>query len=275
MILFDSHAHVNHENYSGRDRDELAKEIESSDVGYVVDIGFDLSSSALAVENAGRYGWCYAAVGVHPHDVKDVDDDLIPLLKGLAGKPKVVAIGEIGLDYYRNLSPREDQQRWFRKQLRLALELGMPIVIHDRESKGDTIRILKEEGAFDKQRADKFPVNPDTGYPDARVLLHCFSGSAEEALKFIAMGATISIAGPITYANNRKTTEVAARVPLAHLLIETDAPYLSPEPFRGKPNSSPFVEFTAKKIAEVKGLSMGEIAAATCENAKRFYNIEN
>ena len=275
MILFDSHAHINHERYSDGGRAELAGDIESSDVGYVADIGFDLSSSALAVENAGRWDWCYAVVGVHPHEVKGLDEDAIPLLKGLAGKPKVVAIGEIGLDYYRDLSPREDQQRWFRKQIRLALELGMPIVIHDRDSKGDTIRILTEEGAFDGQRTGRFPASGETGYPDARVLLHCFSGSAEEALKFISMGATISIAGPVTYSNNRKTVDVAARVPLAHLLVETDAPYLSPEPFRGKPNASHFVEFTAKKVAEIKGVSIEEVAATTCENAKRFYNIEN
>ena len=275
MILFDSHAHINYEKYTEKDRDELAQAIEASEVGYVADIAFDLQSAALSVEHAAKYSWCYAVVGVHPHDVKDLDEDAIPLLKGLAKKPKVVAIGEIGLDYYRNLSPKEDQQRWFRRQIRLALELNMPIVIHDRESKGDTIRILKEEGVFESARTGRFSANPDTGNPDARVLLHCYSGSAEEAEKYVAMGATLSIAGPVTYKNNRRTIEVATRLPLAHLLIETDAPWLSPEPFRGKPNSSPFVAFTAKKVAEVRGISVEEVAAATCENAKRFYSIEN
>jgi TatD DNase family protein len=273
-ILFDSHAHLNYDGYSDEERAYVVETIEDSEVAYVIDIGFDLKSSALAASHAAKYPWCFAAVGVHPHDVAAMDEDTIALIRSLAAKDGVKAIGEIGLDYYRNLSPREDQQYWFRRQIRLALELGAPISIHDRDSHGDTMDILKEEGAFSAERRARFPKNPHTGYADARVLLHCYSGSAEQAEQYIKLGATISIAGPVTYKNNRKTAEVAEAVPLAHLLIETDAPYLSPEPFRGKPNSSPFVEFTAKKIAAIRGVEYEELALATLENGKRFFEID-
>jgi TatD DNase family protein len=132
--------------------------------------------------------------------------------------------------------------------------LSLPIIVHDRESGGDTISILKEEGAFSDERKAAFPLNPETGAPDARILMHCFSGSAQQALEYIGLGCTISIAGPVTYKNNKKTVRVAAEVPIAHLLIETDSPYLTPEPNRGKPNEPVFVEFVARKIAEIRGI---------------------
>lgn len=272
--LFDSHAHLNNESYKPKDIEKLAKEIEESDVAYVVDVGFDLSSSSVAQKHAQKYDWCYAAVGVHPHDVKDMDEETLVLLKGLAKKDKVVAIGEIGLDYYRNLSPKDEQRYWFREQLRLAKELDMPITIHDRDAHGEVMEILKDEDIFSEERKAKFPVNPTTGIKSAGLLLHCYSGSADMAMQYIKLGATLSIAGPVTYKNNHKTVEVVKEVPLEHLLIETDAPYLTPEPLRGKQNSSPLVEFTAKKIAEIKGISYEEVAAVTCENGKRFYRID-
>ncbi len=266
--------HLDMESYSEKERDKIAKAIEDSDVAYAVDIGFDLSSSSVAVKHSEKYPWCYAAVGVHPHDVKDMDDETILLLKGLSKKPKVVAIGEIGLDYYRNLSPKEDQRHWFREQIRLAMEIDKPIIIHDRDAHGEVMDILKEEGVFAGERKSRFPENPVTGTKDARLLLHCYSGSAEQAMQYVKLGATLSIAGPVTYKNNHKTVEVVKEVPLEHLLIETDAPYLTPVPFRGKPNSSPLVEFTAKKIAEIKGITYEEVAEVTLENAKRFFDID-
>lgn len=272
--LFDSHAHLNYEKFSAKELDELASDIEQSEVDYVVDVGFDLPSSSVAQKHAQKYDWCYAAVGVHPHEVKDMDEETMILLKGLAKKDKVVAIGEIGLDYYRNLSPKEDQKFWFREQLNLGKELGMPITIHDRDAHGDVLSILKDEGIFSDERKTKFPANPTTGIKSAGLLLHCYSGSADMAMQYIKLGATLSIAGPVTYKNNHKTVEVVKEVPLEHLLIETDMPYLTPEPLRGKQNSSPLVEFTAKKIAEIKGVSYEEVARVTCENAKRFYGID-
>jgi TatD DNase family protein len=188
-----------------------------------------------------------------------MDEDAFFMIRGLARKDKVVAVGEIGLDYYRNLSPRATQQYRFRQQIELALELGKPIIIHDRDANDDVLRILKEEGVF--RRAP------------AGLLMHCFSGSRELALRYVKLGAMISIAGPVTYKNARKAAEVAKAVPLDRLLIETDAPYLTPEPFRGKPNSSPFIAYTAAKIAEIRGISAETLARATLENAVRFFGI--
>jgi TatD DNase family protein len=264
-MLFDSHAHLNSERYEN-DLDVIIDAIEKSDLEYVMDIGYDLESSVAAIRHADKYPWCYAAVGCHPHDTKTMDEATLTMFKGLAKKPRVKAIGEIGLDYYYNHSERDVQQYWFRRQIQLALELSMPIVIHDRDANDDVMRILKEEGVFDKERAEKLG--------DAKLLMHCYSGSRELARQYVKLGATISIAGPITYKNAKKTIEVVQEIPIQHLLIETDAPYLTPEPFRGRRNQPDFVEYTARKIAEIKGISYEEAAKITCENAKRFYGID-
>ncbi len=293
-MLFDSHAHINEASYSPEERAELIKTIEASDVDYVADIGYDLASSKLAVEHAARYPWCYAVVGCHPHDAKSMDDMELAMYKGLARKKKVVAIGEIGLDFHYDHSPRDIQREWFRRQIQLANQLKMPIVIHSREADQETMDILKEEGAFSEERKSWFPKRPDpSGYTlkkseaakktpddsadhmadDARVLIHCFSGSAELAAQYVKLGATISVAGPVTYKNNRKTVAVVAEVPMDFLLVETDSPYLSPEPLRGRRNMSPNVKYTAQKVAEIKDMTLEEVAAKTKENAMRFYGI--
>lgn len=293
-MLFDSHAHINEASYSPEERAELIKNIEASDVDYVADIGYDLASSKLAVEHAARYPWCYAVVGCHPHDAKSMDDMELAMYKGLARKKKVVAIGEIGLDFHYDHSPRDIQREWFRRQIRMANQLKMPIVIHSREADQETMDILKEEGAFSEERKSWFPKRPDpSGYTlkkseaakktpddsadhmadDARVLIHCFSGSAELAAQYVKLGATISVAGPVTYKNNRKTVAVVTEVPMDFLLVETDSPYLSPEPLRGRRNMSPNVKYTAQKVAEIKDMTLEEVAAKTKENAMRFYGI--
>lgn len=281
-MLFDSHAHLNNEGMTDEERKETVRAIENSQLDYVMDIGFDLTSSKLAVDHAARYPWCYAAVGVHPHDTEGMDDMQLAMIKGLAKKNKVMAIGEIGLDFHYDYSPRDEQREWFRKQIRLANELRMPIVIHSREADQEVMDILKEEGAFSDERKSWFPERPDTtGYvksdtaaPDARVLLHCFSGSAELGRQYVKLGATLSIAGPVTYKNNRKTTAVVEEIPIDFLLVETDSPYLTPEPYRGRKNMSPYVEHTARKVAEIKGLTFEEVAAATKVNAMRFFGIK-
>lgn len=284
--LFDSHTHINNDTYTEEERAQLIADIEASDVAYVMDIGFDLPSSEQAVRDAARLPWCYAAVGVHPHDTKTMDEDIYERIRQLAGQPKVQAIGEIGLDFYYNHSDAEDQRYWFRRQIRLANELHMPIAIHSREADQETMDILKEEGAFSEERCSWFPHRPGTGIgrkgdaagccmeKDARVLLHCFSGSRELALQYVKLGATLSIAGPVTYKNNRKTSEVVSAIPIEYLLVETDAPYLTPEPYRGKKNKSPYVEYTARRVALLKDLPYEEVARRTLENAKRFYGIE-
>lgn len=266
MMLFDSHAHLNSERYQ-YNLDEIIQAIEKSDLDYVMDIGYDLESSVMAIEHAGKYPWCYAAVGCHPHDTKTMDEMTLTMFRGLAKKPKVKAIGEIGLDYYYNHSEKDVQQHWFRRQVQLALELELPIVIHDRDANEDVMRILKEEGVFSKTRTEKLG--------DAKLLMHCYSGSAELAHQYVKLGATISIAGPITYKNARKTIEVVREIPLEHLLVETDAPYLTPEPFRGRVNRPDYVEYTARKVAEIKGIPYEDAARITCDNAKRFFSIES
>ena len=306
-ILFDSHTHINNDGYSEEERAQLIAAIEDSEVAYVMDVGFDLPSSERAVSDAALLPWCYAAVGVHPHDTKTMTEEIYEKIRRLAGQPKVQAIGEIGLDFYYNHSDAEDQRYWFRRQIRLANELHMPIVIHAREADQETMDILKEEGAFSEERCGWFPPRPGTGLgrkagaqttqkasrageggqaeacdctenccmeKDARVLLHCFSGSRELAEQYVKLGATISIAGPVTYKNNRKTSEVVSAIPIEYLLVETDAPYLTPEPHRGKKNQSPYVAYTARRVALLKGISYEEAARRTLENAKRFYGID-
>ena len=291
-MLFDSHAHINHTELTEEERAAMIAQIEESDLDYVMDIGFDPESSEMAAEHADEYPWCYAAVGCHPHDTKRMNEEELQKIRRLAAREKVMAIGEIGLDFHYDLSDRDVQREWFRRQIRLANELRMPICIHAREADQEVMDILIEEGAFSDERRSWFPKRPDpsgfckgsaTGWEapagnvpvtgDARVLLHCFSGSAELGRQYVRLGATLSIAGPVTYKNNRKTVRVAEEIPLDFLLVETDSPFLSPVPMRGKPNTPPNVEYTAAKVAEIKGISLEETAAATKANAMRFYNI--
>ena len=267
-ILFDSHTHLNNDDFTEEERQERIAEIEASDVKYICDIGFDMPSSRLALKHARELPWCYAAVGMHPHDSKDMTEEGLEELRLMAADPKVVAIGEIGLDFHYDLSPRDTQRYWFRRQIRLANELGMPIVIHSREADREVMDILIEEGAFSEERKKFFT----DGTP--HVDIHCYSGSAEFSKEYLKLGAVLGVDGPLTYKNNRKTVEVVETVPLESLLIETDAPYLTPVPFRGKPNKSPYVEYVARKVAEIKGISYEEVAEITMKNAKKFFGIE-
>ena len=275
-MLFDSHAHINNESFRDAQRAELIREIEASPLSYVMDVGFDLESSMQAVKDARENDWCYAAVGYHPHDAKNMDEDILALIRRLAAREKVQAIGEIGLDYHYDLSERDVQRYWFRRQIRLANELRMPIIIHSREADEDTLTILKEEGAFSDERRSWFEKRrgPDgEQLPDSRVLLHCFSGSREMARQYVKLGATLSICGPVTFKNNRRTRQVVEDIPIEFLLVETDSPYLTPEPFRGRQNKPFYVEYTARKVAEIKEMSYEDVARITCENAKRFFRI--
>lgn len=266
-ILFDSHTHINNDDYEEAERLELIEEIQASPVKYVVDVGFDMPSSRMAAEHAAGLEFCYAAVGVHPHDAKSMREEDLLEIKALAAQEKVVAIGEIGLDYHYDLSPRDDQRYWFRRQIRLANEIGMPIVVHSREADRETMDILIEEGAFSEERKAMFK----DGTP--HVDIHCYSGSAEFAKEYMKLGAVFGVDGPLTYKNNKKTVAVVEEVPLDHILIETDAPYLTPVPFRGHRNKSPYVEFVARKVAEIKGITYEEAAAQTLENARKFFLI--
>jgi len=255
-MLFDSHAHLDASKFD-KDRDAVIKRAYESGVTHIMNPGADYESSVNAVKLSEQYEFIYAAVGIHPHDAETLDDMMLGLIKAMARKPKVKAIGEIGLDYHYDFSPRDVQVYWFKKQLQLAKELKMPVIIHDREANDDVLRILKEENSF------------ETG-----VLMHCFSGSAELARQYIKLGAYLSIAGPVTFKNSRKLKEVIEMVPLDRLMIETDSPYLTPEPFRGKRNESKYVRYVAEKIAEIKGLTFEEVAIQTASNAKKYFNID-
>ena len=255
-MLFDSHAHIDAKQFDN-DRELVIKRARLNDVSYIMNPGADFESSVRAVELAENNDFIYAAVGIHPHDASTMDESMLELLRAMSGKEKVKAIGEIGLDYYRDISPRDIQRKWFVEQIRLAKSLKMPVIIHDRDANEDVLKILKEEHAF------------ETG-----VLMHCFSGSAELARQYVKLGAFISVAGPITYKNARKTIEVVETVPIDKLMIETDCPYLTPEPYRGKRNEPMYVKHVCQKMSDIKGVSYEEFAAYTCQNAKNFFGIK-
>lgn len=276
-MLFDAHTHINETSLGEEEKKNFIQSIIDEGMEGVCDIGFDLESSMKACEHAKQYPWCYAAVGSHPHDADNMDDLQLELIKGLSKRDKVVAIGEIGLDFFKNYSSHENQEYWFRKQIQLANELKMPIAIHERDAVQQVMDILKEEGAFTAERKSWFPkrVGPDGELTDdARVVIHCFSASKEVAMQYVALGATISVAGPLTYKNNRKTVEAVDAVPIEYLLVETDAPYLTPEPLRGRRNVPANVKYTAQKVAEIKGMEYEDVVRITCENAKKFYGIK-
>ena len=277
-MLFDAHTHLNEERYSDEERAVLAAEIEQSPVDFILDAGSCFSDTEQAIKDAEKYSWCFASAGIHPEEVGDLTEEKIENLKELAQHDKVRAIGEIGLDYYYDDGvPREEQRKWFRRQIQLANELKMPIMIHSRDADLDTLTILKEEGAFSDERKSWFPKRPGPEgelLPDARVLMHCFSYSAETAAEYVKLGGTISICGPVTFKSNKKTRRVVENIPIEFLTVETDAPYLAPEPMRGKPNKSIYVEYTCRKVAEIKGIPYEEAAAITKANAMRFYDVK-
>ena len=251
--IFDVHAHYDDEKF-GEDRDELLSSLPSLGVKYVVNASVDIATAKKAIEFSEKYPFMYAAVGIHPENLEGLEENYLNILADLYEKnKKVVAIGEIGLDYYWDI-PKEPQLKVFEDQLKLALELDAPVVIHDREAHADTMRILKK-------------------YTPKKVLLHCYSSSKEMLKEVMKLGAFISMGGVVTFKNARVPVEVCEAVPLERLLLETDCPYLSPVPFRGKRNSSEKIAFTAEKIAEIKGMDTQELINITTENACGFFGI--
>ncbi|MBZ2175073.1 TatD family hydrolase [Schnuerera sp. xch1] len=255
-MLIDSHAHLDNEKFDP-DRDRLIKSLKQSGIELIINPGDDLASSIRAVSLSEEYDNVFAAVGIHPHSAKEMDDSTIDILKSFTNRKKVVAIGEIGLDYHYDNSPRDIQKEKFKEQLDLAKEVDLPVIIHSRDATQDTLEILKEA------QNDKL-----------EGVLHCYSGSVEMAMKYIDMGFYISLAGPVTFKNARIPKEVAKAVPMDKLLIETDSPYLTPEPHRGKRNEPVFVRYVAGIIAELRGITFEELATKTAENIKRLFRIE-
>jgi TatD DNase family protein len=254
IVLVDTHAHYNDPGLV-RDVSDLRQRAQQAGVAAVVCVGYEVPSSRRACMLAQKYPDVYATVGMHPHDAAGMTSRAWDALRLLAGEERVVALGEMGLDFYRNLSPHLVQERVFRQQLALALELQMPVVIHDRDAHDETMEILKEFSGL-------------TG-----VVMHCFSGGRQMAEECLAMGFHLGIGGPLTYPKSDKLVEVAMTAPLDRILLETDCPYLSPQPWRGQRNEPSYLPVVAEKLAELRGLSMEEVAAATTANAIRFYNF--
>ena len=255
MPLFDTHAHYDSGGFNA-DRHEVLSALPEGNVALVVNPGCDIPSSRAAVELAEKYPHVYAAVGIHPSDCAGTGEAEYEALRELAKHEKVVAIGEIGLDYYwEDNPPKEFQQQVLRRQLELALELDLPVIIHDREAHGDSLAIVLE-------------------YPNLRGVFHCFSGSPEMAAELLKRGWYLGFDGPITYKNARRAPEVAAITPLDRVVIETDAPYLTPVPYRGKPNDSRYLTYVVEKLAEWKGVAPAEMERITFENGKRLYGME-
>jgi TatD DNase family protein len=255
MRLIDSHAHLTDSRFSS-DLTEVLSRAGDAGIKAVINAGFDLPSSRQAVELSKSTGLVYAAAGIHPHEAGSYDDGVQEELRKLVQENKVVAIGEIGLDYYYDLAPRRQQQDVFRAQLRLAVETGLPVIVHDRDAHEDVLAILQEEEAC-----------------RAGGVMHCFSGDTQFAAACLQLGFYVSLAGPVTFKNARDLVDVAAYLPGDRILLETDAPYLAPVPYRGKRNEPAYVLSVAQKVAEIRGVDIEALASQTTDNAIRLFGL--
>jgi len=251
MKLVDTHCHLDNEKFD-EDRLEVIERIKEN-LEFCVNIGYDLASSKKSLELAKEYEFIYAVIGVHPIDIAEYSEESEKELELLGKNPKVVAIGEIGLDYHWMTEPKEIQQERFKRQLDLAERLNKPVVIHTRDAMEDTVNILKE-------------------YPNITGVIHCYPGSLETAKQLVDRF-YLGIGGTLTFKNSKKAVEVVKDIPLDRIVIETDCPYLTPEPFRGKRNEPIYVEYVAKKIAEIKEISVEDVTKITTKNAKKLYRI--
>lgn len=254
-MLFDTHAHLNAEQYN-EDLEQVIERAKSEKVEKIVVVGFDRPTITRAMELIEEYDFIYAAIGWHPVDAIDMKDEDLAWIKDLSQHEKVVAIGEMGLDYYWDKSPKDVQKEVFRRQIALAKEVKLPIVIHNRDATEDVVTILKEEGAA-----------------EVGGIMHCFTGSLETAKACMEMNFYISFGGPVTFKNAKKPKEVVKEIPSDKLLIETDCPYLTPVPFRGKRNEPSYVKYIAEQIAELREISFEELSELTTKNAKKVFRI--
>ena len=255
-MIFDSHAHYDNEQFDD-DREELLGSMTSLGVGTIVNVGASLRGCERAMELARRYPFVYAAVGVHPDHVGDLNEETFAVLKGWCQDEKVVAVGEIGLDYYWDVEPREVQKEWFVRQLELARELNLPVNIHSRDAAEDTFVIMKEHAKGQEG------------------IIHCYSGSKEMALEYVKLGFYIGVGGVVTFKNGKKLKQVVEAVPLESIVLETDCPYLAPEPNRGKRNNSSYIRYVAEEIARLKGMTGEEVIKQTEINAKKVYGLDD
>ena len=257
-MIFDTHAHYDDEQFD-QDRYEVIERVHKENVGNILNVGIDIKTSKTSISLARKYDFVYSAVGVHPHEVEKAPENYIDILEDLINKnrEKVVAIGEIGLDYYYDFAPRDLQQKFFVEQIRLAKKLNLPVSIHDRDAHKDTLDIIKQE---------------DVG--EISGILHCFSGSMEMANEVLKSGLYIGIGGVVTFKKSKKIVDIVKNVPMDKLLVETDLPYLTPEPYRGKRNESSYIKYVIDKIAEIKDMAPQEVEDITTKNAKRLFKIE-
>ncbi|MEY8427106.1 TatD family hydrolase [Lachnospiraceae bacterium 46-15] len=254
-MIFDSHAHYDDKAFE-EDRDEVLSGLCQAGVGAVVNVGASFQGVRDTAALAEKYPFVYGAVGIHPDHVDQLNDEVLQEMRTLCGRKKIVAVGEIGLDYYWDKNPRKMQQEWFVRQLTLAKEVGLPVNIHSREAAKDTFDIVKQEHAG------------STGG-----VIHCYSGSKEMARDYLNLGYYLGVGGVVTFKNARVLKEVVEYAPLDRILIETDCPYLAPAPFRGKRNASPLLSYVLDTIAVLKGVSREEAERVTWENAVEMYRI--
>lgn len=254
-MIFESHAHYDSEQFN-EDRDELLLSMPEKGIGTIINSGADWDSVTEVVELAQKYPHVYAAVGMHPDEVGDLDEERFAYMKSQCQKDKVVAVGEIGLDYYWDNEAHDVQKKWFIRQLELARELDLPVIIHSRDAAADTLEVMKEHGK------------------GLRGVIHCFSYSKEMAQEYVKMGFHIGVGGVVTFKNSKKLKEVVEAIPLERILLETDSPYLAPTPFRGKRNSSLYIPYIAEEIANLKGITYEEVVAQTEQNGKTLFGIQ-
>ena len=250
-MYFESHAHYDDERFD-EDRDTLLVSFPAEGIETVINASSDIKSSKASIALSEKYPFFYAAVGVHPHEVENITEADIDELRELSKHPKVVAIGEIGLDYYYDLSPRDLQRHWFKRQLELADELKMPVIIHSRDAAQECFDIIKNS-------------NVRNG------VIHCYSGSAEMAEEYIKMGFYIGVGGSLTFKNNKKGVETVERIPIEKILIETDSPYLAPVPYRGKRNDSRLLKYVVERISQIKNIPENDICNITKNNAQNLF----
>ena len=252
-MLFDTHAHMNDPAFD-EDREEVLLSLEGKGVGAMLNVGCCLESSKDCIAMAEKYPFVYASVGSHPDSADEVNEEVIEAYRQMAKHPKVMAIGEIGLDYYYETIPRQIQQEAFRMQMALAKELNMPVIVHERNAHDDGMRIVKE-------------------FKGVTGVFHCYSGSAEMARQLVDMGWYIGFTGVLTFKNARKAVETAERIPLERIVLETDCPFMAPEPHRGKRNDPGYLPYMAQRLADIRGISLEEVVRVTTENAKKLYRI--
>ncbi len=254
-MIFDTHAHYDDEAFD-EEREKLLTSFPAAGIGAVVNIGASLSTTANSLALSEKYPWIYAAAGVHPHDVDELTEDAMKWLSEVSLYEKVVAVGEIGLDYHYDDIDREQQKYWFERQLLIAQKVDKPVVIHTRDAAQDTLDMMKSDAARGLSG-----------------IIHCFPFGAELAREYLNMGYYLGIGGVVTFKNGRKTKEAVAYAPLTQLVLETDCPYLAPTPFRGKRNDSTLLKLVIREIAEIKGVSEEEVEQVTWENAMRAYRL--